>query len=564
MSTERPFFPKILDLASGYSLRDLGRDLRAGLVVAAFAFPLCLAFGAATGLGPGAGLLTSIVAGFVAALFGGSRVQVTGPTAIFIVVAAGIVAVHGAAGLVIATLVAGLILVAFGALRLGPVLRFLPQPILVGFTAGIAVTLLVAQIRDLGGFPVPWLVLDLFGRLGILVTHLDSLNFWALGLGLATTVVVFVGDRWFPKISWSLVALVLGIAVMAVFDLPVPSLGEAFGRLSLAIRPLDFSGITYHSVVQLLPSAFTLAFLGAVESLLSASVADGLVHDRHRPNTELVGQGLANAASALVGGLPATGAAGRTNINVRWGARSPIAALVHSAVLLAVWAGLGFLAASVPLAVLAGIVTAVALGMVDFREFRLILKTTPADGIALVTTFLVTMAVDLAFAVISGLLVALLFFVRGMAQSSHTVELGAKGSGSLDRHLAADLPPGTHVLDLNGAFFFGAAGKFEEAIRPLFNRAQTILLRMDDVSLLDATGTRVLHRILTDARALRVRVVMCEVQPPVLKVMEQAELIQALGTSNLFASFEGALRDVRNRQPLVFATRGEEGCLDLV
>jgi len=564
MSTEHPFFPKILDLASGYSVRDLGRDLRAGLVVAAFAFPLCLAFGTATGLGPAAGLLTSIAAGFVASLFGGSRVQITGPTAIFIVVAAGIVAVHGAAGLVIATLVAGLLLVAFGALRLGPVLRFLPQPILVGFTAGIAFTLVVSQVRDLAGFTVPWLVLDLFGRLNILVTHLGDVNFWALGLGLATVVVVFVGDRWFPKISWSLVVLVLAGAAVALLNLPVPTLSDAFGRLSLAIKPLDFSGITYHSVVQLLPSAFTLAFLGAVESLLSASVADGLIHDRHRPNTELVGQGLANAASALVGGLPATGATGRTTINARWGARSPLAGLAHSLVLFGVWAGLGFLAGSVPLAVLAGIVTSIALGMVDFREFRLILKTTPADGLALGTTFLVTVAVDLAFAVISGLLVALLFFVRGMAQSSHTVELGAKGGSSLDRHLTADLPPGTHVLDLNGAFFFGAAGKFEEAIRPLFNRAQTIVLRMDDVNLLDASGTRVLHRIFADAKALRVRVVMSEVLPSVLKVMEQAELIEALGPSNLFASFEGALRDVRNRQPLVFATRGEEGCLDLV
>jgi len=311
-----------------------------------------------------------------------------------------------------------------------------------------------------------------------------------------------------------------------------------------------------------LPSAFTLAFLGAVESLLSASVADGLVSGRHRPNTELIGQGVANAVSGLLGGLPATGAVGRTNASIRSGGRSPVAAMVHSLVLLGVWAGLGFLAASVPLAVLAGLVVSVALTMVDFSEFRQIFKTTQADALALVTTFLITVAFDLAFAVITGLLVAFFFFVRDMAQSSHTVELGSRGTSAADRAVAADLPPGTHVLDLNGAFFFGAAGKFDEAIRPLLKRAQTVILRMDDVNLLDASGTRVLHRLLADARLARVRVVMSEVQPSVLQVMEHADLIQALGTSNLFASFEGALRNVRNNQPLIFSIRTEDGCLD--
>jgi SulP family sulfate permease len=317
---------------------------------------------------------------------------------------------------------------------------------------------------------------------------------------------------------------------------------------------LDFSGLNYQLVLQLLPSAFTLAFLGAVESLLSASVADALIGDRHRPNTELIGQGLANAAAAVFGGLPGTGALGRTNVNVRSGGTTPVAAMAHSAVLLVVWVALGFLASWVPLASLAGLIIVVTLHMVDFHELRQIFKATRSDATALATTFAVTVAVDLAFAVISGLLLAFFFFVRDMAQSSNTV--------SSNRALASDLPPGTHVLDLNGAFFFGAAGKFDEAIRPLLSRAQTVILRMDDVNLLDATGTRVLHRLLVDAKANKVRVVMSEVQPAVLRVMDQADLITALGTANLFASFEGALRNVRNSQPLVFSIRVEEGCVD--
>jgi SulP family sulfate permease len=392
--------------------------------------------------------------------------------------------------------------------------------------------------------------------------QLELVNPWAVGIGALTLVAVLLGERWVPKVPWSLVAVVVGAGATAALSLPVPTLGSAVGSLQFAIQPLDFSGLGAQSIVQLLPAAFTLAFLGAVESLLSASVADGLISGRHRPNTELVGQGIANAVSGLLGGLPATGAVGRTNVNIRSGGRSPIAAVVHSLVLLGIWAGLGFLAISVPLAVLAGLVLSVAFHMVQATEFRQIFKTTQADALALTVTFLITVVFDLAFAVISGLLVAFFFFVRDMAQSSHTVEMGSRGTSAADRAVAADLPPGTHVLDLNGAFFFGAAGKFDEAIRPLLNRARTVILRMDDVNMLDASGTRVLRRLFADARAARVRVVLSEVQPTVLQVMEHADLIQDLGTANLFASFEGALRNVRNSQPLVFSIRVEEGCHD--
>lgn len=562
MNSEKTFAPKLAELLPTLTPRGVFRDLRAGVMVAAFALPLCLAFGTASGLGPSAGLLTSVAAGFVAAFLGGSRVQITGPTAAFIVVVAGIVASHGIGGLVIATFLAGLLLVAFGALRLGTVLRFLPQPILVGFTSGIAVTLVVFELKDLLGLTTAGLPVDLVGRLAGLAGLAGQMNPWALGLGAATIVGVLAGERWFPKVPWGLAAVAAGALVTVFASLPVPTLASAVGILALGVTPLDFSGITYQTVIGLLPSAFTLAFLGAVESLLSASVADGLISDRHRPNTELIGQGWANAVSGLLGGLPATGAVGRTNVNIRSGGRSPLAAMAHSLVLLAVWAGLGFAAASIPLAVLGGLVVSVALRMVDFSEFRMILKTTQADGLALTTTFLITVMFDLAFAVITGLLVAFFFFVRDMAQSSHTVELGSRGTSAADRAVAAELPPGTHVLDLNGAFFFGAAGKFDEAIRPLLNRARTVILRMDDVNLLDATGTRVLHRLLADARAAKVRVVLAEVQPTVLQVMEHADLIQDLGTANLFASFEGALRNVRNTQPLVFSIRTEEGCHD--
>jgi SulP family sulfate permease len=533
MNRDSPFRSKLLDLPSRYFSRGLGADLGAGIMVALFALPLCLAFGTASGLGPWAGLITSVAAG-IAAVLGGSRVQITGPTAAFIVVVGGVVTAHGIGGLAIATVLAGVLLVLFALFRLGPVFRLLPQPILVGFTAGIAVTLVISQVKVLWG--TDWL----------------PANGWALVVGAIAALGVGVGDRWLPRVPWGLLAVIIGVLAVSL-GLPVPTLGTAFASEPL-LRPFDWSALNYQTILQLFPSAFTLAFLGAVESLLSASVADGLVGDRHRSNAELVGQGAANIFSALLGGLPATGATGRTNVNVRSGGRTPLAAITHSVVLLALWGVLGWAVTAVPVAVLAGIVVSVAFTMVDFREFRLILKTTQADALALITTFLVTIAVDLAFAVIAGLLVAFFFFVRGMAQSSRTI--------STDRTTAANLPPGVHVLDLDGAFFFGAAAKFDEAIRPLLVRAQTVILRMDDVSLLDATGTRVLHRILADAVRDKVRVVMCEVQPPVLRVMDQAELIHELGTANLFASFEGALKNIRSQQPLVFGKKLEEGTFD--
>jgi SulP family sulfate permease len=530
------------------------RDILAGLVVAAFALPLCLAFGAATGLGPGAGLITSIAAGAVAALLGGSRVQITGPTAIFIVVVTGIVSTHGLAGLTVAILLAGVLLVAFGALKLAPAVRQLPEPILVGFTAGIAVVLVVSQVKDLLGLSAPHLPVEIFARIAALGGLAGTTNLAALGLGLATVAVLLVTERWLPRVPWALVIVAAGAVGSAWGLWSVPTLGSAFGNLTPSLRLFDVSGITFLTIVDLLPAAFTLAFLGAVESLLSAGVADGLVSSRHSPHRELVGQGLGNAVSALVGGLPATGALGRTTVNIRTGGRSRGAALVHCLVLGLVWFFLGSLAVFVPLAVLAGIVVSVALTMIDLGEIRLILKTTRADAWALVITFSVTVAVDLAVAVISGLLVVLLFFVRGMAEKVNIV--------STSRTTATDLPPGTYVVDFDGAFFFGAAAKFDQALRPVLQQAQTVLLRMDDVPLLDASGTRVLSRLFADARSGHVRVVMSGIQPSVLRVMEQAELIQALGTSNLFASFEGALRDIRLRQPLVFGSNVGAGCHD--
>jgi SulP family sulfate permease len=445
------------------------RDLFSGLVVASFALPLCLAFGAATGLGPAAGLLTSVAAGFVAALLGGSRVQVTGPSAVFIVVVTGIVAVHGIAGLALATLLAGVLLAGFGALRLAPVFRRLPEPILVGFTAGIAVTLVVSQLKDLLGLTAPRLPVELFSNLAALAGLVSGTNLAALGLGTLTFVGVLSAERLLPKVPWALVAVVAGAAAVSGAHVSVPTLGGAFGPLTLAFHPFDFSSLTYRGVVDLLPSAFTLAFLGAVESLLSAGVADGLIPARHSPRRELIGQGAANAVSALLGGLPANGDVGRTVANLRSGGRSRLAAVVHSVVLCLVWAFLGFLASSVPLAVLAGLVISAAVRLVDFREFRLILKTTRADAMALVTTLVLTVAADLAFAVISGLLVALLFFARGVADRAKTVPS--------TRPELAQLPPGVHVVDLNGAFFFGASAQFDEAIRPLLDRANTVLLR---------------------------------------------------------------------------------------
>lgn len=563
MSQEKLFQPQLFRCLKNYDAQKFSRDLFSGLILACVAIPLSLAFAIASGVSPAQGLLTAVIGGFVISLLGGSRVQIGGPTAAFIIIIFGIVAKWGVSGLIIATFMAGVILILFGIFRFGTAVRYIPQPIIIGFTAGIAVVIILGQAKDILGLSIDRLPLDFVSRTAAIVAGLPGFNPWSLLIGAVSFLLIALVSRWWPRLPGAFLVLVLVTWAAQAMKLPVATVASTFGTVGLSITPLDLGGITYQTFVDLLPAAFSIAFLGALESLLSASVADGMVGDRHNSTTELIAQGAANIASSFFGGIPAAGAVARTTINVQNGGRTPVAGIVQALVLFLLMLFFGSFTGLVPMAALAGLLLHVAYKMGEWKEFRLAFRTTRADALALMTTFLVTIFVDLVYAIISGLMVAAFLFIRNVAQTAGTVELKSRDQAESDEvRIDADLPPATFVLDLNGAFFFGAASKFEAGIRPLLPRAQTLILRMREVTLLDATGTRILARILKDAQAKRVRVMVTEVQPPILQVLEHADLIHQIGVSNIFASFDGALRELRSSQPLVFSTRDEDATKD--
>ena len=520
--------------------RNLVPNLVAGVVVGVVALPLSLAFAIASGAKPEAGLYTAIVAGFIAAVLGGSRVQVTGPTGAFIVILAAITAKHGFDGLQIATFMAGLILLAMGLAKLGGIIKFIPTPVIVGFTTGIAVIIFVGQWKDFFGLPAPEGA-HFHEKFLALAQSLPHLQLATTGLGLLGLALALLSPKVLPRtIPGPLVAMLGVTFVQAVFQFEgVATIGTAFGGVPSALPIFHWPDITLARMVELIGPAFTIAMLGAIESLLSAVVADGMAGTRHDSNQELVGQGLANIFSPMFGGFAATGAIARTATNVRNGADSPVAAMAHAGVLLAVVLVAAPLAAHIPLAGLAAILFVVAYNMSEWRHFMNLARTAPGnDKAVLLITFFLTVFTDLVLAVNVGVILAALLFMKRMAE---TVKVEGVNTREIETACPVGVPPGVQIYSVDGPFFFGAAETFESTLLGIAGKVKVVVVRLGRVPLIDATGIAVLERMATHLGKRGIRLILCEANERIAAKLIHAGLGDKLGEAGLQPDIAAAL-----------------------
>jgi sulfate permease, SulP family len=514
-------------------------NVMAGILVGVVALPLAMAFAIASGARPEQGIYTAIVAGLCTSLFGGTRQQISGPTGAFIAVLAVITAQHGIAGLQLATLMAGVILVGLGAARLGSVIRYIPVPVIIGFTSGIGVIIFVGQWKDFFGLHPASSGVQFHAKLIALVQAWPTLNLATTLLGVISLLAIVLGTRYLKRVPAPLVAMLLATALQWRFDFQgVATLGTAFGGIPTSLPRFQFPVFDFTSIVQLIGPAFTIALLGAIESLLSATVADGMANTQHDSNQELLGQGIANILSPLFGGFAATGAIARTATNIRNGANSPIAGIVHSGFLLLVIVLLAPWAAHIPLAALAAILFYVAWNMSDVHRFVHVLKTAPRPDVwIMVLTFVLTVFSDLVVAVNVGVVLASLLFMRRMSKSV-SIEEHSQEQVAADAGRGADfvLPKDTVVYSIDGPFFFGAAEYLEKTLRRSQNRVRTVVIRMARVPFMDTTGLSALDEIAADFQRMGTRVVLCEVRPNVLEKLRRAGILKRIGEAAVYVT----------------------------
>lgn len=533
------FTPKLLTvLREGYGWGQLRADALAGLTVAIVALPLAMALGVASGASPDKGLVTAIVAGFFISLLGGSRVQIGGPTGAFVVVVFGVIAAHGYDGLVLATLVAGLILVAAGYLHLGRLIRYIPHPVVTGFTAGIAVIIASSQIKDFLGLSMPDVPADFIPKWTAYAHAAPSINPPTAAIGIGALALIFLLRRFAPRLPAYLIVIVLISAAVALFHLPIETIGARFPDMPHGLPSPALPAFTFAKLKEVLPAAFTIAFLAGIEALLSCVVADGMTGFRHRSNQELVGQGIGNIASALFGGLPATGAIARTAANVKSGARSPISGMLHAAFLLMFVLFAGELMAFVPMAVLAAILLMIAWGMSEAERFVALLRMPIGERAVLALTFALTVLVDLTVAIGVGVTAASLLF---MARMSEAVGVTTDREDSEDAAQRERLPADVEVFRITGPFFFGVAGELLDALKRVGRRPRTIILRMELVPYLDASGVAAVREFVAQARGNGTWVILSGVRGQPFRLLKRAGLGRSTGTVSHASDYAGAL-----------------------
>jgi len=551
--------PKLFTTLKHYSWTQLRSDVLAGAIVGIVALPLAIAFAIASGVTPDRGLATAIIAGFLISALGGSRVQIGGPTGAFVVIVYAVVQQHGVDGLLIATIMAGIMLVGLGVARVGAVIKFVPFPVTVGFTSGIALIIFSSQVKDLfglrmGDVPSP------FVEKWVAYAHASgTVNPWTVAIGVLTLVVLLAWPRVSRRVPGPFIALLVGTLAVHVFALPVETIGDRFGTLASALpRPALPTGITLERLRLLTPAAMTIALLGAIESLLSAVVADGMIGGRHRSNMELVAQGVANIVTPLFGGVPATGAIARTATNVKNGGRTPVAGIVHALTVLAItvffarWVGL------VPLAVLAGILVIVAYHMSEWRTFRAELRSPGSDVLVLLATFLLTVLVDLTVALQVGMVLAAFLFMRRMAEVTNVSVVAREmqdAPDALDPNAAArrDIPEGVVVYEVNGPFFFGAADRFRDTLGQVGRQPRVLIVRMRSVPAMDSTGLRALTDVWDKNRAAGTLMLLSDVHAQPMMALARSGLLDRIGDDNLFGNLDDALN--RAREHLDLPTR---------
>lgn len=568
--------PSLFKSLRTYDRKTFFADLTAGLTVGVVALPLAMAFAIACGIQeitPSTGLITAVVAGFMISLLGGSKFQIGGPTGAFVVLIAGVAGSFGMSGLILCTLLAGLFLILFGIFRMGALIKFIPFPVTTGFTSGIAVTIFCTQIKDLLGLNIPEAVpAEFVAKWGCYFQYMDTVNYWAVGVSLLTIGVILFTKKVLPKAPFMLVGMLVSTVVCQAFNLPVETIGSRFGELPQGLPMPELPSFDWAQLPDLIKPAFVIALLAAIESLLSASVADGMTGSRHHPNTELIGQGVGNIAAALFGGIPATGAIARTATNIRAGAKTPVSGLIHAVTLLLILMLAGQYAAVVPLPALAGILVLVCWNMAEVSTFTHLLTGPRQDAAVLVITFILTVLIDLVVAVEVGVVLAALLFIGRMAKISSVETISRELEGedpeevpSRSRYLR-HVPENVEIFDVQGPFFFGAVEKFKDNVfRNMEDHIEYVLLRMRLVPALDASGLHVLEDFLAYCQRHNITLLLCGVQKQPFKVIRRdSPFMQELHAENICENIDAALARIaeleKEKEAASPAPRQEAAC----
>jgi len=544
--------PKLFTTLQAYDREQLLADLVAGIVVGIVALPLAIAFAIASGVSPERGLYTAIIAGFIISALGGSRVQIGGPTGAFVVIVYGIVQKFGLDGLIVATMMAGVILVVIGAVRLGSVIKFIPQPVVIGFTSGIAVIIFSSEVKDFLGLRMGALPAEFLPKWQQILAHLPTASAYALGISLFSLAFMLLWPRVSRRVPGPFVALILATVAAQLLHWPVETIGSRFGGISAGFPRPVLPHVSLAQATALVVPAFTIAMLGAVESLLSAVVSDGMIGSRHRSNMELVAQGVANIASPLFGGIPATGAIARTATNVKNGGRTPVAGMVHAVTLLLITLFFGRWAALIPLASLAAILVLVAYNMSEWRAFRAELHAPKSDIAVLLATFFLTILVDLTVAIGVGMVAASFLFMRRMAEVTNVSAVTDELEDGEDPYSVAAnrvrgkaVPKGVNVFDVNGPFFFGAVATFKDTIGRVAGNPKVLIIRLRNVPAIDSTGMHALKDVVHRARGDGTLVLLSDVQPQPLAALTRSPILDEIGTKNVFENIDDALERAR-------------------
>lgn len=546
------FKPRLLHCLKNYNRKTFVADLMAGIIVGIVALPLAIAFGIASGVTPEKGIITAIVAGFVISALGGSKVQIGGPTGAFIIIIYGIIQQYGMEGLTIATLMAGVFLILFGFLHLGTIIKFIPYPIVVGFTSGIAVTIFTTQVKDLFGLNIASVPSDFIEKWICYFNNFSTVNLWSSVIGIVSVVIIMLTPKVSKKIPGSLVAIiVMTVAALLLKQFAgvenIETIGDRFA-ISNSLPEATVPALSWETIKNLVSPAITIAILGAIESLLSAAVADGVIGDHHNSNTELIAQGVANLASPIFGGIPATGAIARTMTNINNGGRTPIAGIVHAVVLLLIFLFLMPLAKYIPMACLAGVLVVVSYGMSGWRSFLALMKNPKSDVTVLLITFFLTIIFDLTIAIEVGLIIACLLFMRRMSETTdvHVIsnEINPDDEDS-DMHLGniehLTIPKGVEVYEINGPYFFGAGNRFEEIMATLGDRPQVRIIRMRKVPFVDSTGIHNLTNLCEMSQKEGIQIVLSGVTEKVHSQLNKAGFYDIVGQDNICSHIDIAL-----------------------
>lgn len=532
------FKPKLFTvLKKNYSKKQFSADIMAGIVVGIVALPLAVAFAVASGVSPERGLVTAIVAGFLISFLGGSRVQIGGPTGAFIVIVVGVLSQYGFDGLLISTILAGFLLIIFGLLKLGSLLKYFPHPLIVGFTSGIALVIFSTQVKDALGLTIENLPSGFIAKWHSYFLNIPATNPFALGITVITILIVVFSKHFIPKVPGSIIAIVLGTAAVQIFNLPVNTIETFFGEIPNTFH-LEFPKIDLEKIGYYFEPALTIALLGAIESLLSAVVSDGMIGSNHRSNTELIAQGVANVVTPFFGGIPATGAIARTATNVKNGGRTPVAGIMHAVTLLLIMLFFGKWVKLIPMSVLAGILIVVAYNMSEWRTFRSILKGSVFDVLVLLTTFFLTVLVDLTVAIEVGVVLSAILFMKRMADMGNVIP------ETIDSDVIDDyskLPPEIGIYEISGPLFFASAKEYCEVLKSMGFKNKLIIIRMRHVPFVDATG---LHNFKGALRILKdsgTSVVLSGVNDVVCEDLKKSGIHEMVGKENIFPSFDLAL-----------------------